>query len=124
MNLTELAGRDGTVRPFACLDRDEEATQFQKKELTNMASPAFKPTPGILPLTEEEIALRAHLIYLREGSVYGRDERNWFKAIEQLTAERQIESGKPVDSAPDVKGRMPSRAEPRGGNARTRLNSD
>jgi hypothetical protein len=81
-----------------------------------MASPAFKPTPPILPFTEKEIALRAHLIYLREGSVDGLDERNWFKAIKQLTAERQIESGKSHDSKPTESGRMPSRAMPRGRN--------
>jgi len=75
-----------------------------------MASPSFKPTPVIRPFTEEEIAMQAYQIYLREGSVDGRDEGNWLKAIEQLTAERQIESGKPLDSKPVVAGRMPSRA--------------
>ena len=81
-----------------------------------MVSPSFKPTPAILPFTEEKIAARAHEIFLREGSVEGLDERNWFKAIEELTAERQIESGKPLDSTPIVTGRMPSRATPRGRN--------
>jgi hypothetical protein len=81
-----------------------------------MASPSFKPTPSKLPFTEQEIALRAYLIYLREGSVDGCDEWNWLKAIEQLTAERQIEFGKPLESRPVVTGRMPSRAIPRGRN--------
>ena len=82
-----------------------------------MASPSFMSTPAILPFTEEEIALRAHLIFLREGSIDGLDERNWFKAIEQLTAERQIASGRLLDaSTPVVTGRMPSRAMPRGRN--------
>jgi hypothetical protein len=79
-----------------------------------MASPSFKPTPAILPFTEETIAARAHEIFLRDGSVDGIDEQNWFKAIEELTAERQIESGKPPDSTLVVTGRMPSRAVPRG----------
>ena len=81
-----------------------------------MVSPSFKPTPAILPFTEEKIAARAHEIFLREGSVEGLDERNWFKAIEELTAERQIESGKVQDSTPVVTGRMPSRAMPRSRN--------
>jgi hypothetical protein len=80
-----------------------------------MASPAFKPTPAILPFTEKEIALRAHLIYLREGSVDGLDEQNWFKAIKELTAETEIEAGKPL-GVTVVTGRMPSRAMSKGRN--------
>ena len=80
-----------------------------------MASPSFKPTPATLPFTEEEIALRAHLVFLRQGSVDGTDTQNWFKAIDELTAERQIDSRKPLDLTPVVAGRMPSRATQRGG---------
>jgi hypothetical protein len=82
-----------------------------------MASPSFTPTPATLPFTEEEIALRAHLIFLRKGSVEGTDTQNWFKAIDELNAERQIESRKPLDSKPAVTGRMPSRAMPKGRNS-------
>ena len=32
-----------------------------------------------------------------EGSVDGTDEQNWFKVIDELNAERQIESGRPLD---------------------------
>jgi hypothetical protein len=87
-----------------------------EKELQLMASPAFKPAPAILPFTEKEIAARAREIFIREGSVEGLDERNWFKAIEELTAERQIESDKPLDSTSVVTGRMPLRSTPRGRN--------
>lgn len=74
-----------------------------------MASTAFIPKIAILPFTEEEISARAYSIFLREGSVDG-SERNWFRAIEELTAEKLITLSEPLDPAPMTTGRMPSRA--------------
>jgi hypothetical protein len=59
-----------------------------------MASTSFRPAPLSLPFTDKQIAGRAHDIFLREGSVDGNDQQNWFNAIEELTAERLVECRK------------------------------
>jgi hypothetical protein len=78
-----------------------------------MASPALAPKPRTLLFTEEEISARAYEIFLRKGSIPGSDQENWFQAIEELTAEAQIEVDEPLDTTPMAAGRMPSRAMPR-----------
>jgi len=79
-----------------------------------MASQSFKPAPWSFPFSDQEIAGRAHEIFLREGSVDGNDQRDWFKAIEELTAEIQIDFGIALDSKTIVTGRLPARAVARG----------
>jgi len=65
-----------------------------------MSAPRLKPVPAIAPepevseavivrpqFTDEEIAQRAHEIFVREGCVHGKHEQHWFQAIAELTAE-------------------------------------
>ena len=79
-----------------------------------MASTVSSPKPTALPFTEEQISVRAYEIFLREGSVQGNDQQNWFQAIEELTSETQIKVAEQMDTTPVATGRTPSSDIPRG----------
>jgi hypothetical protein len=46
-----------------------------------------RPTPKTVKVTHDQIARRAHEIWLKRGCKPGEDERNWLEAEKQLRAE-------------------------------------
>lgn len=78
-----------------------------------MASTVFSPKSTTLPLTEEQISVRAYEIFLREGLVQGNDQQNWFQAIEELTTETQIKVAEQMATTPVATGRTASSDVPR-----------
>lgn len=67
----------------------------------------------MIHLTHEQIAKRAYEIYLRSGSLPGRDEENWLAA--EIELKREIETAKVV-AAPKPNGHSsvpaPAKATP------------
>ena len=52
-----------------------------------------KPRPATtsVKITQEQIARRAHEIWVKQGCGHGRDRENWFEAERQLRAELAFE---------------------------------
>jgi hypothetical protein len=48
---------------------------------------ATRPSPKTVKVTHDQIAQRAHEIWLKRGCRPGEDERNWLEAEKQLRAE-------------------------------------
>jgi hypothetical protein len=58
---------------------------------TTTLRPAGAQTPAATPtvrITREQIAQRAHEIWVKNGCRHGQDEQNWLEAERQLKAER------------------------------------
>jgi hypothetical protein len=49
---------------------------------------APRPAPKAVKITHQQIAQRAHEIWVKRGCKPGEDERNWLEAEKQLRAER------------------------------------
>ncbi len=46
-----------------------------------------KPATTNAKITQEQIAKRAHEIWVKQGCKHGKDQENWFEAERQLKAE-------------------------------------